>query len=291
MIMTALRQRYLEDMQLQGLSERTQTAYVGAVRQLAKYFGKSPDQLNDDDLRQYFLYLTNEKKASRSATTIALCALKFLYEQTLRQTWPTLSLVRPLQESKLPVILSIEEVHRLLECVRRPCYRVCLSTIYAGGLRLQEGVRLQVTDIDSARMMRHVRQGKGRKDRLVPLSNRTLTLLRTYWQTHRHPVWLFPAQDQRGTPQPGATQPFSVRSVQAAFGAALTDSGLHKRATVHTLRHSWATHLLEAGVNLRLIQIYLGHSSPSTTAIYTHLTQKAEAMGMAAINQLLADLL
>jgi integrase/recombinase XerD len=150
--MTAhLRQRMIEDMQLRGLSRRTQEAYVAAVRQLAEHDGKAPDQIGDEELRQYFLYLTNEKKASRSAITIALCAIKFLYEQTLHQEWPTLILVRPPREHKLPVILSREEVHRILGCLRWPHYPVCLTTPYLCGLRLQEDVHLQVSDIDSTR--------------------------------------------------------------------------------------------------------------------------------------------
>jgi integrase/recombinase XerD len=146
--MRPLRQRMIEDMQLRGLSGRTQEAYVAAVRQLAEHYGKSPDQIGDEELQQYFLYLTNEKKASRSTITIALCAIKFLYEQSLHPEWPTLTLVRPPREHKLPVILSREEVHRILGCLRRPYYRACLRTIYSCGLRLQEGVHLQVADID-----------------------------------------------------------------------------------------------------------------------------------------------
>jgi site-specific recombinase XerD len=274
----------IEDMQLRGLAERTQEAYVAAVRQLAEHYGKSPDQISDEELRQYFLYLINEKKASSSAITIALCAIKFLYEQTLRQEWPTLALVRPPRERKLPVVLSREEVHRILGCLRRPYYRVCLSTIYSCGLRLQEGVHLQVSDIDSARRLIHVR-GKGNKDRYVPLPQRTLQMLREYWATHRDPVWIFPAR--RATTS--AAGPMSKRGVQYAFGAALKESGVHKRATVHTLRHSWSTHLLEAGVNLRQLQVWLGHGSLSTTARYTHLTRLAEALAAEAVNRLMEE--
>jgi len=288
--MTPLRQKMIEDMQLRGLSERTQVAYVAAVRQLAEHYGKSPDQLSDEELRQYFLYLTNEKKASRSGVTIALCAFKFFYEQTLQQAWPTLSSVRPPKERKLPVILSREEVSQILGCVRKSPYRACLSTIYACGLRLQEGLRLQVADIDSARMMIHVRQGKGRQDRYVPLPQRTLELLRQYWASHRHPVWLFVITGRGQRPPSSALQPLSKRGVQRAFQAALKDSGLPKPATVHTLKHSWATHLMEAGVNLRLIQTYLGHTSLRTTALYTHLTNKAEVLATEAINRLMDDL-
>ena len=282
--MTALRQRMIEDMQLRGLAERTQEAYVAAVRQLAEHYGKSPDQISDEELRQYFLYLTNEKKASSSAVTIALCAIKFFYEQTLHQEWPTLTLVRPPRERKLPVVLSREEVHRILGCLRQPCYQACLSTIYSCGLRLQEGVHLQVSDIDSARMLIHVR-GKGNKDRYVPLPQRTLQMLREYWATHRHPVFIFPDRQDPTS----AKGPMSKRGVQYAFGAALKESGIQKRATVHTLRHSFATHLLEAGVNLRQLQVWLGHSSLSTTAVYTHLTRLAEALAADAVNRLMEE--
>jgi integrase/recombinase XerD len=283
-MVTHLRRRMIEDMQLRGLAERTQEAYVAAVRQLAEHYGKSPDQISDEELRQYFLYLTNKKKASSSAVTIALCAIKFLYEQTLHQEWPTLALVRPPRERKLPVVLSREEVHRILGRLRQPCYQACLSTIYSCGLRLQEGVQLQVSDIDSARMLIHVR-GKGNKDRYVPLPGRTLELLRAYWATHRHPVFIFPDRQDLIS----AKGPMSKRGVQYAFGAALKASGIRKRASVHTLRHSWATHLLEAGVNLRQLQVWLGHGSLSTTAVYTHLTRLAEALAAEAVNRLMEE--
>jgi site-specific recombinase XerD len=276
----------IEDMQLRGLSGRTQETYVRVVRQLAEYYDKSPDQLSEEELRQYFLYLKNEQQASRSRCMQALSAMKFLYQQTLQREWPILNFIRPAREKKLPVILSQEEVQRILGCLRRAHYRVCLSTIYACGLRLQEGVSLQVEDIDSARQLLHIRHGKVGKDRYVPLPPTSLELLRSYWRIHRHPLWLFPAQQGSGT-----TQALDVSGVQRAFKAALHESGIAKRASVHTLRHSYATHLLEAGVNLRLIQSYLGHTSLSTTAIYTHLTCRTEEMAAQTINRLMADLL
>ena len=289
--MTPLRQRMIEDMQLRGLSEITQDRYVRAVRQLAEHYGKSPTKIAEEDLRRYFLYLKNDKKAARSTCTVALCGIKFFYEHTLKREWPTLTMIRPPKEHKLPVVLSVEEVQQLLGCLRLPHYRVCLTTIYACGLRVSEGVKLQVTQIDGARSLLHVRQGKGAKDRYVPLSKHTLELLRQHWKTHRHPVWLFPARGPRGKGSPATAEtPMTVRSVQRALKAALKESGLQKRAIVHTLRHSWATHLLEAGVDLRVIQSYLGHSSPTTTAIYTHLTHKAGALATEAINQLTAEL-
>jgi site-specific recombinase XerD len=277
--MTTLRQRYIEDLQLRGLSARTQDSYVRVVRQLAEHYGKSPEVISEEELRQYLLYLKNEKHAARNTCTLALCSLKFFYHQTLKRDWPALDFVRPAREKKLPVVLSVEEVQRILGCLHMARYRVCLSTIYACGLRLMEGVQLPVADVDGARMVVHVRQGKGGQDRYVPLPRQTLEQLREYWCTHRDPVWLFP-----GTTPAGG--PMSASGVQRAFKAALAESGVHKQASVHTLRHSWATHLLEAGVNLRLIQIYLGHRSPTTTALYTHLTRKAEELASEAINRL-----
>jgi len=283
--MTILRERMLADMQLRGLAEKTQDAYLRAVRQLAAYYSKSPDQISEEELRQYFLYLKNEKKASRSTCTIAICGLKFFYERTLQREWVTFELVRPPKSKKLPVVFSRDEVQRVLSTLRRFHYRVCLTTIYSCGLRLGEGVRLQVVDIDSDRLLLHVRQGKGAKDRCVPLSAATLALLRQQWQRHCHPQWLFPARQQ-----PQAAGPMNASGVQRAFKAALADSDIQKQASVHTLRHSYATHLLEEGVNLRVIQSYLGHRSPKTTAIYTHLTRDAQSRAVAVIDQLMADL-
>jgi site-specific recombinase XerD len=280
----------IECLQLRGLAERTQEAYTRAVRQLAAHYHKSPDQISEAELRQYFLYLKNVKHYSRPTMTIAICGIRFFYEQTLNRKWAIFGIVRPAAEKKLPVILSLAEVRQILAAVRLPRYRVCLATIYSCGLRLQEGTHLHVADIDSARMMIHVRHGKGAKDRYVPLPERTLQLLRQYWQQHRHPMLLFPAEGRNHIELAQATEAMSKSSLQKAFRAALIESGNHKRASVHTLRHSWATHLLEAGVNLRLIQEWLGHSSPKTTSVYTHLTVKAEQLGTAAINQIMNDL-
>jgi len=260
------------------------------VRQLAEHYHKSPDLITEEELRQYFLFLKNVKHYARNTTTIAICGIRFFFERTLEKEWTIFNLVRPAPEKKLPVILSLEEVRQILGRIRLPRYRVCLSTIYSCGLRLQEGTHLQVADIDSARMMIHVRHGKGAKDRYVPLPERTLRLLRHYWTTHRNPVLLFPSPGHGEVPLATSTEPMHKSSVQDAFHAALQDSGNNKRASVHTLRHSWATHLLEAGVNLRLIQEWLGHNSPATTSVYTHLTVKAEHLGTAAINQLMSDL-
>lgn len=288
--MTVLRQRMIEDMQLRGLAEKTQDAYLRAVRQLAEYYNKSPDQISEEELRQYFLHLTNIKRVSSSSFSIALCGIKFFYQHSLQREWVTLELARAPREKRVPMVLSREEVQQVLSCLRLPVYRACLSTIYACGLRVREGVHLQVSDIDSARMVVHVRQSKGRKDRDVPLPESTLKLLRRYWCLHRHEVWLFPGRTAAGIPRCQASRPISVSSVQKAFRAALRESGVTKAAKVHTLRHSYATHLLEVGVDLRLIQAYLGHSSPQTTAIYTHVTRRADALAGEAINRVMGDL-
>jgi len=282
--MTALRQKMLEDMQLRGFASRTQEAYLSAVSQLAKHYRKSPDQINEEELRQYFLFLKNKKQAARATCTIALCGIKFFFQQTLGREWKTFEFLRPPKEKKLPVVLSVAEVGRVLACIHRQRYRVCLTTIYACGLRLLEGVRLQVKDIDGERQLLHICQGKDGKDRYVPLPSACLKLLRQHWLTHRNPLWMFPS------PVEDNQQPMNESGMQRAFQAAVQESGLHKQATVHTLRHSYATHLLEAGVNLRIIQSYLGHASPATTAIYTHLTSLTEAQTRDTLNELVTSL-
>ena len=288
--MTPLRKRMMEDMQLHGFSKGTQKVYVSAVRRLAEHYGKSPDRITEEELRQYFLYLTNEKQASRSTCTILICAVKFLYERTLQREWPTLTLVRPAKEKKLPVILSQEEVRRILSNVHQLRYRVCLSTIYACGLRISEGKSLQVRDIDSGRMLLHIHRGKGAKDRYVPLPQNTLEQLRRCWASHRNPVWLFPSGVHRRWRMATAETPICGKSVRRAFHNALKASGIQKKATVHTLRHSYATHLLEAGINIRQIQSYLGHHNLWTTARYTHLTRRAEDLAGKTVDKLMADL-
>ena len=281
--MTPLRQRMIEDMQLRGLSPATQRAYLQAVQSFAQHFGISPDQVTEEQLRQYFLYLRNDKRVSRSTSTIALCAIKFLVEHTLHRSWPVLEFIRPPKQHKLPVVLSADEVQRILDCIRQPRYRVCLTTIYAAGLRIHEGLHLQVPQIDSDRMLIHIQGGKGGKDRYIPLAPQLLTVLRTHWRTHRDPRWLFPPHRRGFAP----SAHMAADGLRDAFHGAVAACAIQKPATVHTLRHSWATHLLEAGVNLRVIQTWLGHTSPSTTALYTHLTGKTEAHATETIKQLL----
>lgn len=288
--MKPLRERMIEDLQLKDYSDSTQTLYVNAVRQLCEHYDKSPGRITEEELRDYFLYGKNIKKWSRSTSTVALCGIKFFYENTIMRPWPTLLFIRPGHEKKLPVVLNRDEVHELLGHIRLLRYRVCLTTIYSCGLRLSEGTHLKVENIDSNRGLITIRQSKGNKDRDVPLPKKTLKLLREQWKSHRNKVWIFPSAGHGGRNMPFATKPISHSSVQVALRSALKTSTINKKATVHTLRHSWATHLLEGGINLRLIQTWLGHSSPSTTSVYTHLTEKAKTEAVKTINELMDDL-
>jgi site-specific recombinase XerD len=274
----------IEDMQLRGFSASTQEMYVRSVSQLSSYVHHSPDKVTEEELREYFLYLANEKKCSRSTATVALCGIKFFYQYTLRRDWPTLRLTRPAPEYKLPVVLSREEVRRVLSEVHTPLYHVCLTTIYSCGLRLMEGARLAVTDIDGARMVLNI-HGKGKRDRQVALPESTLLLLREFWKTHRSSKWLFPSRDLKH-----AGDPVTGESLQRAFRDAWKKTGIAKRAHVHSLRHSYATHLMEMGVHLRLIQDSLGHRSPKTTAVYTHLTSQVRDTLTGPLRELMKDL-
>lgn len=280
--MTELRRRMTEDMQLHGFSEKTQACYVGAVKSLAGYYHRFSDKVSEEEIRQFFLYLVNEKGVANSTLTVHLCGIKFFYEQTLKREWRIFELIRGKRREKLPVVLSPEEVHTLLSLVRNDVIRTALTTIYSCGLRLNEGTHLEVTDIDSARMLVRVRNGKGGKDRYVPLAERTLELLRAYW-TMKHPSrWLFPASNAKG--------PISNTTLQKAFKITVDQSNIGKKVSIHSLRHSYATHLLENNVDLRVIQEILGHKSPKTTAIYTHLTPKTIDTLKVTINRLMAGL-
>jgi integrase/recombinase XerD len=287
--MTALRQRMIEDLRLRGYADRTVDAYVGAVARLAQFHHTPPDRLSEEQLRAYLLHLTTGQRLAGPSFTVALCGLRFFYEHTLKRPWTILDVARPKREKRLPVVLSRDEVWRVLAAVRTPAYRACLTTIYACGLRLLEGISLHVADVDSARALLHIHQGKGGIDRVVPLPEIALARLRAHWRTHRNPLWVFPAPRRR-PPRPlhdPAIGPIGPSSLQKAFVLAVKQSGVNKRAHVHTLRHSYATHLLEAGVPVAVIQEYLGHSSPSTTAIYTHVTRELRDAARDPVNDLM----
>jgi len=280
--MTELRRRMLEDMQLRGLAKNTQQSYMDSVRILAKYYNRRPDQLSEEEIRNFFLYLIREKRVCESTVGIYLHGIKFFFEKTLKRQWPVLNLIRAQKRKKLPVVLSTEEVRKLLSLIKIPRNRVCLTTIYSCGLRLSEGTQLNVSDIDSKRMVIHVRDSKGGKDRYVPLPDRTLCLLREYWRKNRSESWLFPSNIK--------SDQISNSAIQRCFKIILRESGITKQATVHTFRHSYATHLLENGVDIRVIQGILGHSSPKSTVIYTHLTQKTMTKLHTTVDNLMSDL-
>lgn len=268
--MTPLEQRLIEDMKLVGYSKRTQDTYLYAVRKLTNHFQTSPDQITNEQLREYLLW--HKDKYAPNTTTIALCGIKFFYQKILKKPMPVFNLARQPRGRKLPVVLTREEVHAVLANIRVGRHRACLTLIYSCGLRISEAVSMQVSQIDSKRMVVHVRAGKGAKDRYVPLPQPTLELLRRHWKTHRHPRWLFPAPGRSGTREAEATRCLPLSSVQTVFKKSLREVGIQKDAHVHTLRHSYATHLLEEGVDIRIISEYLGHRSLDSTLIYTHLT-------------------
>jgi integrase/recombinase XerD len=265
--MTALRRRMIEDMTLRNLAPRTIEVYVERVVTFAKYFNISPKRLGPEHIRGYLLHLIQERHVSWSYFNQSRCALQFLYRVTLGQDWVVEDVVCPKLPQKLPVVLSLEEVARFLGAITHIKHRAILMTAYAAGLRVSEVIQLRVADIDSQRMVLRIRQAKGQKDRFVVLSPRLLKILREYWKAVRPGDYLFPGARP--------DQPLSSGSVHRVCRAARQRCGLDKRVTVHTLRHSFATHLLEDGTDLRTIQILLGHRSLSTTARYLHVATAA----------------
>jgi integrase/recombinase XerD len=288
--MTDLFMRFKEDLQLKGLSQKTIQMYSRAVRQLTKHYQKSPEEISDEELRQYFLYNKNGRKWSRVASTISLCGIKYFYTLTLKREWTSLKFIRPEKEKKLPVILSRDEVKAILNRVEFPHHRACLKIIYSLGLRIGEGTRLKVSDIDSDRMFVHIHRSKGNKDRYIPLPERTLQIMRAFWKMHRNPVWLFPAPGRGGQKMSYNKIPIPISSIQIAFGEAKRAAGIHKKVSVRHLRHSYATHLLEAGVNLRYVQQYLGHNDPKTTMVYTQLIKQDLEEPTRILNEVMQNL-
>ncbi len=262
--MTPLRRRFIDDMTLRNLAPRTIKIYVERVAAFAKHFGQSPEELGMEQVRAYLLFLIQERHVSWSFFNQSLSALRRLYGNTLARDWDPGWIQYPKTPKPLPVVLSLDEVERFFRAIPGCKDRAILMTAYAAGLRVSEVVALQVQDIDSPRMVIRVRQGKGRKDRYVMLAPQLLTLLRSYFKAVRPRTWLFPGHTWE--------RPVSVRAVQRACRQAARDAGLSKHVTMHTLRHSFATHLLEAGTDLRTIQVLLGHRSLQTTAIYTHVS-------------------
>lgn len=280
---TPLRQRMIEDLQLAGLRPRTQDSYVRAVRLLAEHYGRSPDTLSEEEVRAFLLYELNEKHLAPSTLRVHLYGIRFFYERTLRRELPLLDLVRPAKRRKLPLALAHDEVRRALGAVRKSCYRTALATVYSCGLRLGEVCALQVHDVRAAQGQVRVSDGKGGTDRLVPLPTRTLELLREHYREHRPSrPWVF--TDLRGDRHmvPG--------TLQKVFKDAVRVSGVNDAASIHTLRHSYATNLLLAGIDITVVQRWLGHRNIATTTIYTHVVEQVPRDYLALVNDLMADL-
>jgi integrase/recombinase XerD len=279
--MTKLRRRMKEDLQLAGYSPRTVDSYIATVRVLAKYYNRSPDLLTEDEIRQFFVHLINDLKSSGSSVTVYLCGIKFFYETTLKRTWKIFDLVRPMRSKRLPVVLAQDEVRTILKQIKHPIYRMALTIIYACGLRISEAVCLKTTDIDSKRSLIKV-HGKGSKDRYVPLPDCPLELLRAYYKVYgTDSGFLFPHKDGGH---------IYKDTLQVAFKKAIRQSRVNKIASVHTLRHSYATLLLEKGEDIRVIKDLLGHSSIVTTDIYTHVTGKLTTRLHVNLNKMMANL-
>jgi site-specific recombinase XerD len=265
--MTPLRRRMIDDMTLRNLAPKTIESYVQRISGFAQYFKTSPEHLGPDHVRAYLLHLVHERRLSWSHFNQVRSALRFLYSVTLKQDWVMQDIVCAKKPRTLPVVLSLDELTRFFAAITNLKHRAILMTAYAAGLRLSEVTHLRVADIDSQRMVIRVRQGKGQKDRYVMLSQNLLVVLREYWKVARSRDYLFPGV------QPD--RPISRRTVMNACRDAREIAGLGKSVTVHTLRHSFATHLLESGTDLRTIQILLGHRSLGTTAQYTHVATAA----------------
>jgi len=267
-MMTDWKEKMVKALQLNGKGERTQQAYARAVRMLTQFNRKMPDEITEEELQNYFLHRKNVSKWSPKTMRICYCGIKFFYEHVLQRDWHILGILRAQTEHRLPAVLSTEEVRRLLSCVHTPQNYTFLSSVYSCGLRLQEALYLEVSDIDSKRMMIHVHRGKGAKDRYVPLPHSTLKLLRQYWATHRNPRLLFPAIGRGGQDACHSDTPMAKSSVQGALRKAR----------------------FEAGVNLRVIQQNVGHARLETTMLYLHLTQKGQKQAYQTINQIMEGL-
>ena len=262
--MTVLRRRMLEDLAIRKYSPATIQRYIEVVAKIAKHYSRSPDRLNFGEIRAYLVFLVQQQKASRSLLRQVVCSLRFLFRVTLGRRFSVRHLPFPRGQRRLPVILSREEVAALLGAITNLKHRALLCTAYATGLRVSELAHLRITDIDPGRRVIHLRLGKGQKDRDLPLSGGLLELLRTYWRAFRPKTWLFPGQSPE--------RPISKDSIEKVCTRARERAGLTKHATPHSLRHAFATHLLEDGYDIRIVQELLGHGSVRTTQLYTHVT-------------------
>ena len=282
-----LYQKHLTALKLQGKSKSTIDLYSRPLRRLAAFFDRCPDRLSPDDLKTYFAALVESHSWSTVKTDRN--GLQFFWKHVLGKHWDFVEIIKPPVVKTLPVILTQTEIERILNAARKLRYYTILLTLYSMGLRLAEGLNLTIFDIDSERMRVHLRNCKGGKDRYVDLPVRTLNALRHYWSTHKNPRFLFP-EGQTAKQRHQATQPMSRSCTQKAMKQLVAESGINKHVSPHSLRHSFATHLLERGLSLRAIQVLLGHMCPKTTAIYTQLTETTQLNTKKVLNHLLDEL-
>jgi len=268
--MTPLRKRMLEELQRRNYSQTTIRAYLYAVEEFARYFGKSPDQLDQEQLREYQLHLLHDCKLTVGTIVGRIAALRFFFVKVLRRPYREVDLIYPKRPERLPTVLSQEEVERLIDSANNLLDHAMVMTLYATGMRRAELCRLKVEDIDSPNMMVHIRQGKGSRDRDVPLTPKLLKTLREYWQWMKPKTYLFPGMAHNWR----ADKPITPKCVWSAVQDAAKRAGIKKRVSPHTLRHSWATHLLENGTDLRTIQMLLGHAELEATTVYLHLSRR-----------------
>ena len=269
--MTPLRQRMLDDLRRRNYSPDTIRGYIRAVQQFAEYFHRSPEQMGGEELRRYQLYLLHERKFALGTVENNISALRFLYKKTLkRRDLAFDDLPFPKQPRTLPTVLSQDEVTRLIEAATNRMHRMLLMLLYSTGMRRSEASLLKVSDIDSQRMVIHIHRGKGMRDRDVPLTPKMLEALRDYWRWKKPRIYLFPSK----MGDPSVEQPISDKTVWNVCRAAATRAGIHKKLGPHTLRHCFATHLLEGGADLRTIQLLMGHERLEDTTIYLHLSQR-----------------
>lgn len=282
----SLYEQHLRALKRHGKAAKTIEAYGLAVRRLAQFVDRCPDDLTTDELNRFFEWLID----TRGWSTVKLDrnGIRFFHEEVLGKALPWLSMVKPPKTQTLPDVLTVEEIAQIIHCTRERRYQVFWLTTYSMGLRLGECMRLEVADIDSSRMHIHVRLAKGNKDRFVVLPTITLETLRRWWAEHRHPRWLFPGQPS--TPAVPAGHLMDRTTVQRAFKLAVTDAGIRKHVSIHSLRHSYATHLVEAGLSLRGVQDQLGHVSPTTTARYVRMTEVSKQNQGTVINALIEQL-
>jgi len=279
--------QYRGELKLKGFADRSIQSYTRAVRQLQNFYSKSLDEITEAELREYWLCCKEEVRWSNATMRISFSGIKHFYSYVVKRNWPLLREVKLKRDHTLPTVLSVDEVRLILRTLPHGQNRTFYQAVYSLGLRLNEAISLQVGDINSDRMQVHIRRGKGSRHRIIPLPESTLHSLRAYWKTHCNPEWLFPARGRSGKDGHTANRPVAEGTVQGALRRAVTKLGFKKHVHPHTFRHSYATHMIEAGVPVRHVQEYLGHSTLASTMIYLHLTTAGKEESYSRLNQLI----